>query len=96
MIFRENLARALREMQDAGVWVVGAAGILVNGGGPYTGANALSRLIVHAGRPIGSNNPFIGAQILAGKVEFVTSIVLGVDGAVAVDVSRTAGGAPCS
>lgn len=64
-----------------GKGVVGAAGILVNGGGPYTGANALSRLIVHAGRPIGSNNPFIGAQILAGKVEFVTSIVLGVDGA---------------
>jgi hypothetical protein len=64
-----------------GKGVVGAAGILVNGGGPYTGANALSRLIVHAGRPIGSNNPFIGAQIRAGKVEFVTSIVLGVDGA---------------
>ncbi len=64
-----------------GKGLVGATGILINGGGPYIGANALSRLIVHGARPTGENNPFIGIQILTGKVEVLTSIVLGVDGA---------------
>ncbi len=74
-----NLHDSRLEAGD-GKGLVGATGVLINGGN-YTGANALSRLIVHGARPTGENNPFIGIQILTGKVEVLTSIVLGVDGA---------------